>query len=193
VLALRSATDSAWAARALAHLDEVLLDHAHCERKAAGTAVALLFRYPERDFLQAPLARLAREELAHFEEALRRLAERGIPFARQRPSPYAGKLKRSLRSREPARLVDTLLASALIEARSAERFRLLAAAAERSEPALAGWYRALCAAEERHGETYVELALRLAPGAEVEARLGELALAEAAILAEPPPFPRLHT
>jgi tRNA 2-(methylsulfanyl)-N6-isopentenyladenosine37 hydroxylase len=195
VLELAAPTEPGWAERALAHLDELLLDHAHCERKAAGTAVNLLFRYPEHGFLQEPLARLAREELAHFEEVLRRLAERGIPFGRQRPSPYGGKLKQHMRDGEPARLIDTLLVCALIEARSCERFWLLAAAAERGarEPALARWYRGLLDAEARHHRVYVELASRLAPAAEVGARLAELALAEAAILAEPPPFPRLHT
>lgn len=193
MLKLASTTPRAWAQRALAHLDEVLLDHAHCERKAAGTAVTLLFRHPEHAFLQAPLARLAREELAHFEQALRRLAERGVEFRRQKPSPYAGKLKRHMRESEPARLVDTLLVCALIEARSCERLRLLADASERREPALAAWYRGLVAAEARHHAIYVELSARVAPRPEVETRLAALALAEAAILAEPPPFPRLHT
>lgn len=195
MLNLAAPTSPGWAKRALDHVDAVLLDHAHCERKAAGTAVNLLFRYPEHGFLQEPLSRLAREELAHFEQALRRLAERGIPFGRQRPSPYAGKLKQNVRNGEPARLVDTLLVCALIEARSCERFGLLADAAEAGgrEAALGAWYRGLLAAEARHHAVYVDLAARLVPRRDVEARLAELALAEAAILAEPPPFPRLHT
>jgi len=92
VLRLASRTDPAWVERALARLDDVLLDHAHCEKKAAGAAVRLLFSYPEARFLQEPLARLAREELAHFEEVLGHLRRRGVPFARQRPAPYAGRL-----------------------------------------------------------------------------------------------------
>jgi len=78
MLSLRSATDEAWLARALAHLDEILLDHAHCEKKAASSAVSLLFKYAEREELLAPLSRLAREELAHFEEVLAVLTARGI-------------------------------------------------------------------------------------------------------------------
>jgi tRNA-(ms[2]io[6]A)-hydroxylase len=100
-----------------------------------------------------------------------------------------------VRDGEPARLVDTLLVCALIEARSCERFKLLAEATEEEgrELALGGWYRGLLAAEARHHAVYVDLAARLGARRDVEARLAELALAEAAILAEPPPFPRLHT
>jgi tRNA-(ms[2]io[6]A)-hydroxylase len=82
VLRLASLTDPAWIERALAHLDVVLVDHAHCEKKAAATALGLLFRYPDKPALQAPLAQLAREELAHFEEVVALLARRGVPALR---------------------------------------------------------------------------------------------------------------
>src|SRR5436309_2068062 len=98
MLSLATRTDGAWVARALAHLDEVLLDHAHCEKKAASTAVSLLFKYAERRELLAPLARLAREELGHFEEVLAVLVARGVAFRHQRPSPYAGELMRAIRT-----------------------------------------------------------------------------------------------
>ena len=123
---IASKTDPSWAQRALANLDELLVDHAHLERKAAGTAVRLLFQYPDRASLQAPLAALAREELAHFEEVLAQLARRGVAFGRQHPSPYPGRVRAIARAREPERLVDTLLFCALIEARSCERLGLLA-------------------------------------------------------------------
>jgi len=190
VLSLASTTDRAWAVRALAHLDEILVDHAHCEKKAASTAVSLLFRYPERESLLAPLSRLAREELVHFEEVLAALTARGVPFRHQRPSPYAAALMQAVRAHEPARLVDTLLCSALIEARSCERMRLLAEALD--DAALADLYRGLLASEARHHHAYVELAAALAPAAEIRARLHELALHEAAVLAAAPEMPRLH-
>jgi tRNA-(ms[2]io[6]A)-hydroxylase len=182
MLSLAAATDPAWASRALGRLDELLVDHAHCEKKAAGTAVRLLFRYPQQAALLAPLSKLAREELAHFEQLLALLAERGLAFARHRPAPYAGRLRERERTREPERLLDTFLCCALIEARSCERFGLLAEAAE--DPELAGFWRRLLDAEARHHGVYLALARQLAPEAEVAARLRELAQHEAAVLAE---------
>jgi tRNA-(ms[2]io[6]A)-hydroxylase len=189
VLKLASETPPAWAARALARLPELLLDHAHCEKKAAGVALALLFQHPERAAFQAPLAALAREELAHFEAMLGVLAERGITFRRQRPSAYAGKLRAAVAAREPARLVDTLLCSALIEARSCERLGILADALP--DPALARFYASLRAAEARHHGVYVELACEVAPRAQVAARLAALAQHEAAVIGAANE-PRLH-
>ena len=190
MLRLASATDAAWVARALAHLDEILIDHAHCEKKAASTALSLLFRYPEQETLLAPLARLAREELAHFEQVVGHLAQRGVRFRHQTPSPYAGALLAAVRPEEPARLVDTLCCMALIEARSCERITLLAAAVP--DTSLAALYRGLLAAEARHHRAYVGLARRVAPAAEVRVRLHALARHEATVLAAAPPIARLH-
>jgi tRNA-(ms[2]io[6]A)-hydroxylase len=182
MLGLKSETGAAWVRRVEEHLDEVLIDHAHCEKKAAGTAVQLLFRYPQHEGLLEPLSKLAREELVHFEQLLALLAERGLAFGRHRPAPYAGRLRERERTREPERLLDTFLCCALIEARSCERFGLLAEAAE--DPALAGFWRRLLDAEARHHGVYLSLAQRLAPEAEVAARLRELAEHEAAVLAQ---------
>jgi tRNA-(ms[2]io[6]A)-hydroxylase len=191
VLNLAAPTDPAWTVKALAHLDEVLVDHAHCEQKAAGMAVRLLFRYPEHAFLLAPLSELAREELTHFEAVLRLLESREIPFRRQRPSPYAGRLRALMRSAEPERLIDTLLCCALIEARSCERFKLLADAVD--DPELARFYHALLASEARHHQLYVDLAARVGDARTGRARLRALATLEAQILAEAPALPRMHT
>jgi tRNA-(ms[2]io[6]A)-hydroxylase len=192
MLRLTAATDPAWTERALAHLDEVLLDHAHLEKKAAGAAVTLLFRYPERRALQEPLARLAREELAHFEEVLGHLDRRGVPFRPQRPGSYAGRLHAAVRADEPVRLLDSLLVAALIEARSCERLGLLAEALPGVDDALARLYRGLLAAEARHHGEYVALALALFPEEPVRARLAELAAKEAEAIAEGAAVPRLH-
>ena len=191
MLNLASRTDPGWVARALADLDEILTDHAHCEKKAASTAVSLLFRYPQHGALLAPLSRLAREELAHFEEVVAHLARRGLPLRRQRPSPYAGQLLAAVREPEPERAIDTLLCLALIEARSCERMKILADALD-GEPGLRDLYRGLLASEARHHQTYVDLALRLAPADEVRSRLRELARHEAEVLAGAPAIPRLH-
>ncbi len=191
MLHLASRTGAAWLERALAHLDEILVDHAHCEKKAASTALGLLFRYPERGDLLRPLARLAREELRHFEQVVSHLEARGIALRRQRPSPYAGELLGAIRAGEPGRLADTLLCMALIEARSCERLRLLADRVPDRE--LAALFGGLLASEARHHRAYVTLAARVAPPAAVRARLAELARHEAAVLERAPAWPRLHT
>lgn len=192
MLHLAEATDPSWTARALAHIDEILLDHAHCEKKAASTAISLLFRYPEHPALAVPLARLAREELAHFEEVLDVLRARGGEFRRITPSPYAARLTAAARTHEPARLLDTLLCCGLIEARSCERMSLLAAALD--DPTLKKLYRGLLACEARHFDAYLDLArgLGLVPEQELMRRLHELAAHEAAVLREAPGEPRLH-
>jgi tRNA-(ms[2]io[6]A)-hydroxylase len=192
MLALASATDPAWIERALANLDVVLLDHAHCEKKAASTAIGLIFRHPEKTALIAPLSRLAREELSHFEEVLDVLAKRGVAFAHLHASPYAAELMRIVRDREPLRLLDTLLCCALIEARSCERMQILA---ERLPDAdLAKMYRGLLAAEARHHQTYVDLArdVGLWSESEIRSRLAEIAAHEASVIARAPKEPRLH-
>jgi tRNA-(ms[2]io[6]A)-hydroxylase len=190
VLSLASTTSPAWAERALADLDLVLLDHAHCERKAAGNAVTLMFRYPQHAFLAAPLSRLAREELVHFEQVLERLGARGLVLRPLKASPYAGRLRAAARAEEPGRLLDSLLCSALIEARSCERFRLLAEHAPGDS--LREFYTGLIASEARHHGIFVALAGELAGTEVVRARLDELARHEAEVLAALPPMPRLH-
>lgn len=192
MLHLAQPTDPSWTEQALANIDEILLDHAHCEKKAASTAISLLFRYPERPSLVVPLARLAREELAHFEEVVDVLRARGGEFRRIPPSPYAARLTAAVRKHEPARLLDNLLCCALIEARSCERMTLLAAALD--DPILKKLYRGLLACEARHFDSYLDLArdLALVPEAELMRRLHELAAHESDVLRGPPGLPRLH-
>jgi tRNA-(ms[2]io[6]A)-hydroxylase len=190
VLHLASPTSAQWLPRARAHLDEVLLDHAHCEKKAAGAAVKLLFSYPHHRFLQEPLAELAEEELEHFRQVLAHLDERGIRYETIRPGPYGMALHALVRRDEPARLVDLLLISALIEARSCERFRLLAEGVE--DAALGEFYGSLLACEARHHGVYLELAARLVSRQALEARLAELSEHEAEIVARPCDQVRMH-
>lgn len=191
MLGLVAPSSPAWLERTLANLDDVLVDHAHCEKKAASTAVSLLFRYPERLAMLPVLSALAREELGHFEQLLALLARRGVRYGRLTPSPYATDLLAAVRSEEPARLVDTLLCLALIEARSCERMKILADGVADHE--LAAFYRGLLASEARHHQTYVEMAATVLPEATVRGRLRELAVHEAAVLAAAPPLPRMHT
>jgi len=123
---LAAATPVAWLQAAVQRQDELLLDHANCEKKAASTALALMFAYPEDRVLSARLARLAREELRHFEQVDKVLQQRAVAPQRMAPGRYAAELRRALRNHEPQRKLDLMLVGALIEARSCERFELLA-------------------------------------------------------------------
>jgi len=195
VPALASRTGERWGRAAVLHLDEVLLDHAHCEKKAASTAINLIFRYAEQPALMAPLSALAREELAHFEQMLDVLVRRGVPFRRLHPTDYARRLKEGCRGPEPARLLDTLVVCSLIEARSCERMQALADVLPAAgEPELAALYRGLLAAEARHQAEYVQMArdTGLFDEREIRARCEVLARHEAAVIAALPPGPRLH-
>jgi len=186
---LQAPTPPAWVEQALLHWRELLLDHANCEKKAASTALALMFTYPEDRPLALALARLAREELRHFEQVQRLMHTLGVAFARQRPGRYAQKLRAALRSSDPGRKLDLLLASALIEARSAERFALLA---PRLPPPLARLYADLGSAEGRHFALYLDFARSTAP-VEWRARLATLAAREAQLATEPDRALRFHS
>ena len=186
---LRAPTPPRWVEDAVGHLPELLLDHANCEKKAASSALALMFAYAEDRPLALALARLAREELRHFEQVVRAMSALGVGFARQRPGRYAQQLRRALRVSDPGRKLDLLLAAALIEARSAERFQLLA---PRMPAPLARLYRELGTSEARHFELYTGFARGLAP-AEWQARLGELAAREAELVTTPDRTLRFHS
>jgi tRNA 2-(methylsulfanyl)-N6-isopentenyladenosine37 hydroxylase len=186
---LLAATPSAWVDAAVAGWQELLVDHANCEKKAASTAVALIFAYPEDTELGLALSRLAREELRHFEQVQSAMTDLGVSFIRQKPGRYAAGLRRELRTSEPGRKLDLLLSGALIEARSCERFRLLA---ERLPAPLGRFYGRLAESEARHFELYVGLARQRAPQ-EWEARLGVLARTEAELATAPDGELRFHS
>jgi tRNA-(ms[2]io[6]A)-hydroxylase len=189
VLNLATDTPIGWVDSVLPVLDDVLLDHAHCEKKAASTALGLLFRYADHAPVLRPLSELAREELRHFEHLLGLLQERGIPFGRQVPSTYGKRLHAAIRRGEH-HLLDTLLVCGLIEARSCERMKLLSE--HLPDPALAAFYGDLLASEARHFTTYLHLAETFTARPVVQARLVELADHEAEVIATGPPEARLH-
>jgi tRNA-(ms[2]io[6]A)-hydroxylase len=193
-------TRAAWVDAALADLPTLLVDHAHCERKAAQTALKVLAQHPGWEAAVRPLSRLAREELVHFERVLRELAARGLPF---RPLPAAGYGAGLLAECRPAsgarpggvstwqgdRTIDEMLVGALIEARSHERFVRLCEAT--SDGGLRGMYEAFLEAEARHGSLYLDLATEVA-GGDVSARLAELATKEDAVVHRPGQPVRMH-
>ena len=191
MLNLKSASSGRWLEQVRGHLDELLIDHAHCEKKAAGTAMNLLFAYVDHVDLCRAMTEIVQEELAHFHLVLDILARRQIRFRRLSPSSYGRKLNDLVRKQEPERAVDRLLVAGLIEARSCERFGLLAR--ELPDRELAEFFASLFESEARHHSTYVRLAKEFASDGELHARLEELAIAEAAIIAEGDPVPRMHS
>ena len=164
MLCLRAPTDPAWARAAARDLDAVLIDHAHCEMKAATNALSLVVRHPGDLGLVRALTDLAREELDHFRRCVAFLERRGLELGPPPASAYAVELRRAmglLPHAEVPAVVDRLLVSALIEARSAERFKLLLAALPtETSPELRVFYEELFACEARHYRTYVDLASR---------------------------------
>ncbi|MGF1493018.1 MAG: tRNA-(ms[2]io[6]A)-hydroxylase [Microcoleaceae cyanobacterium] len=184
-------TSQAWVSQAVANLDTILLDHSHCERKAAGVALNLMFRYPSNVKLVRTLTAIAQEELEHFELVNRWLDQRGIPLGPLSAPPYGSKLNKCIRKAEPERLLDSLLISALIEARSHERLGLLAIHCP--EPELAQFYRGLMASEARHYGAYWVLATTYFDADNVNQRLEELAQVESDLLRSLHPEPRIHS
>ncbi|HKE93879.1 MAG TPA: tRNA isopentenyl-2-thiomethyl-A-37 hydroxylase MiaE [Povalibacter sp.] len=174
---LLAPTPAEWFEVAAERWQELLVDHANCEKKAASTALSLIFTYAEDLALTDRLSRLAREELRHFEQVQKLMHELHVPFVRLSPSRYADGLRRSLRTGEPRRLLDLLLCGALIEARSCERFVGLA---PRLAQPLTDFYAGLAHSEARHQQLYVRLAeQRAAAGEDWRARLRELGEVEA--------------
>ena len=188
---LGAATSEDWLVVACARWRELLVDHANCEKKAASSALALIFAYPEDRPLTLALSRLAREELRHFEQVSQLMQRLDVPYVRQKPGRYGAGLRSRLCTHEPARKLDLLLASALIEARSCERFALLA---PRLPAPLGEFYATLQQSEARHFELYLRLA-RSAAGSQIlwQRRLGELAAIEAELISSPDEVLRFHS
>ena len=187
---LLCATPGAWVDWALQHPDILLIDHANCEKKAASTALNLMYRYVEHHQLLLKLSRLAREELRHFEQVIALMNSRGIEYEQIAAARYAGELRKQARSHEPARLIDTLLIGAIIEARSCERF---AALAPELDPELSEFYGSLLKSESRHFLDYLKLARKLGSPEEVEQRLPVLLQRERELIESPDEEFRFHS
>lgn len=185
-------TPASWAEAQAPHADELLIEQSHLEKKAAAGALSFLFRYPDAALLLAPLSELAREELEHFELATALAARRGLAPRRMKPGPYAERLVACVRVGEPERMLDQMLVSAVIEARSAERMHLLAVALADADPELCAFWGDLVASEARHQALYLDLARQRFGGACVEPRLAAIAAHEAEVLCQAEGMPRLH-
>jgi len=146
----------------------LLLDHANCEKKAASTAVNLMYRYVGDFEMMHKMSRLAREELRHYEQVMQIMQKRGLAYEQITPCRYAGELRKPVRTHEPARFVDTLIVGAIIEARSCERFAKLA---PHLDEELQTFYFSLLKSEARHYEDYLHLAKKVANGEDINERL----------------------
>jgi tRNA-(ms[2]io[6]A)-hydroxylase len=186
---LRSRTDGRWLPHALAHLDAVLVDHAHCEKKAAANALSMLQAYPEVPGLPAQMARLAREESGHLARVLQLLEARGLALGRDPGDPYAQGLQALVRTPSRARQLDRFLVAAIIEARSCERLGLLATGL--SDRDLQRLYAELARSEDGHQRLFLRLAERV-HGEAARPRLETLLRAEAEILAQLPLRAAIH-
>lgn len=167
---LNCRTPVAWFQQAPDHLSELLVDHANCEKKAASTALSLLYRYVDKPDLLKTLSKLAREELRHFEQVLSHLESRKIDYVHLSASRYAAGMRALVRTSEPEKLTDTLLVGAIVEARSCERFMGLI---DVLPDDLAGFYQRLLDSEARHFGQYLSLAERYASTA-FDDKLAEL-------------------
>lgn len=193
-LPLLSWTPDSWAGAVLKDVLALLNDHAYLEKKAASNALELLNRWPEpkcpSDWVST-LAAIASDEAAHLSSVVRLLNRRGGELERTHRNPYANALRALVRKgRGNEELIDRLLISALIEARSCERFDVLARCSPDRE--LARFYERLSSSELGHYTVFVRLAARVLPEEEVGRRWRELLIAEASILAAQPPGSRMH-
>ena len=190
---LECATPSAWFDRAEHEVETLLIDHANCEKKAAGTALSMLYRYVDKPRLLRRMSRLAREELRHYEQVLAMIDRLGLRYGHLSPSRYAGSMRINIRTSEPGRLIDSLLVGAVVEARSCERF---AGLAQRFDGALARFYARLVDAERRHALVYFELAAMHADANDargIDSRLEEIVRTERQLITAPDPEFRFHS
>ena len=193
MLHLQSESTQRWLSQVDENLPEILIDHAHCERKAASTAMNLMNSYTENRPLCVEMTRIIEEELEHYHMVMEVLDKRGILFKRQASGHYGRELNALTRNREPERGIDRLLIASLIEARSCERFRLLADHVRERDGELADFYAGLFESEARHHTTYVKLAEQFAAREAVVERLHQLSEQETAIIAKGSPLPRMHS
>jgi tRNA-(ms[2]io[6]A)-hydroxylase len=182
-------TPQTWIDSALANQDLLLIDHAHCEKKAASTALSLMYRYVDNTELLNKMSRLAREELRHFEQVLAIMKKRGVTYAHLSPARYAAGLREAVRTEDPGRLVDVLIVGAIIEARSCERFAALAPSLDEK---LAEFYNSLLKSEARHYQDYLKLAEQ-ANGGPVDERVAQFLAIEQTLIESPDSEFRFHS
>ena len=193
MLHLAAPTDAGWFDRVQDHIPLLLLDHTHLEKRAGSTAMSMIFRYADHPVLARSLGEVVQEEMDHFVRMVDVLEARQIKLERLEPSGYAAALAKHTRKKDPEALLDKLLVASLIEARSCERFQILAQRLEERDPELAALYAELYKDEARHHTLYTRLARQIFDDALVTTRLDELAALEVLALEEAGTTPRLHS
>lgn len=190
-------TPKAWLDEALQNLEILMQDHANCEKKAASTAMNLMFRYSFFVDLQVKLAQLVREEMLHYEQVLEFMNKRGQQWTGLSAGRYAGGLRKEIRTYEPEALIDVLVIGAFVEARSCERFYALA---QYVDEELGRYYRYLLKSESRHFEDYLALAMDVAktaklknPKEDIQARIEHIRGVEKNLILSPDEIFRFHS
>ena len=183
-------TPEAWVHAALEQQELLLIDHANCEKKAASTALQLIYRYTDDFDLLNKMSRLAREEMLHFERVIAIMEKRGIAYQSLSASRYAAGLHEAIRRGEPERRIDTLIVGALIEARSCERFAKLA---PHLDDELRAFYESLLKSESRHYRDYLALARQAGGGASIDDRVEHFLALERELIESPDREMRFHS
>lgn len=186
---LRCETPPEWVEAALVQQQALLIDHANCEKKAAATAMRLMYRYTDNPTLLSKMSQLAREELLHFQQVVELMAARQIRYRQIAPSRYAAGLRQHISDPDDLALIDTLIIGAYIEARSCERFALLVPVLDAE---LSKFYRSLLRSEARHFQDYLELAQSTEHPAVLE-RIGFFGEVESELVLRPDPQFRFHS
>ncbi|GGX51609.1 tRNA-(ms[2]io[6]A)-hydroxylase [Saccharospirillum salsuginis] len=186
---LGNRTPMAWIEKALNEQDILLIDHAQCEKKAASTALSMMYKYVDRRELLAKMSKLAREELVHFDQVLKLMDARGLTYRHLSAGRYAGALHELVRGGEPQRLIDRLILGAFVEARSCERF---AALVPHLDEELARFYQSLLKSEARHYKDYLGLARQYAEEP-IEPRVQAFREKEAELIETPDDIFRFHS
>lgn len=188
---LRYTTPHEWTDTVLSNMDNFLLDHASCEKKASAMAMTLISHYPDRTKLVTAMTELAVEELVHFKEVVKHITQRGLQLAADTKDPYVTQLLKHQRKGSDWYFLDRLLIASIVEARGHERFGLIAQALPESDP-LKAFYKAISASEERHLTLFEDLAHHYFERADVTTRSAELLDIEASIVSDLPWRAALH-
>ena len=190
MLCLKNNTKTDWIIVALQNINEVIIDHAHCEKKAAATGLSLIFNYPDKVEISLTMSDLVEEEIGHYRSVIKILYDKKISLTRGENDSYVHDLLVSLRKSEPHKLLDRLLIAGIIEARSCERLQILAAHLEDVD--LKNFYKQLSDTEAGHYVTFIKLATLYFDENRVKARLDELTDLEAKIVENLPNLPLIH-
>ncbi|WP_108127656.1 tRNA-(ms[2]io[6]A)-hydroxylase [Saccharospirillum mangrovi] len=186
---LGAATPQAWIDHALTQLPLLLIDHAQCEKKAASTAISMMYKYVDRRDLLAKMSKLAREELVHFDQVLKLMDKRGLEYRHLTAGRYAGALHELIRKAEPEQLIDRLIVGAFVEARSCERF---AALVPYLDDELGRFYASLLKSEARHYRHYLGLARQYSLD-DIQPRVVAFREREAELISTPDDVFRFHS